>query len=148
LGIGTVFLSKYNNLLSNLFPAIYPEYPWLPWKFVSGGKHFWSDEKQIKNFINWAGKQLGIKQFSDWENITNEVSIVTDNILKKQDIFQLAGPSLKLSLFHLLSVAFPEHSQPNKSKSSYYKKSQFLLKSRLKTMFPQEGKNNNFLCKY
>jgi hypothetical protein len=45
------------------------------------------------------------------------------------------------NLMQLLSFAYPEHQWEfsRKSMGSYYKKSQYLLKVCLKTLFPQEG---------
>ena len=52
--------------------STYPDFEWLPWRF----KHnydIWNDVDNQKKFIIWAGKELGIKEMSDWYNVTKEV---------------------------------------------------------------------------
>jgi hypothetical protein len=59
----------------------------------------------------------------------------------------LGGATLlsEQSLPRLLSLAYPNHNWgifQIKSKETFYKKSQFLLKSMLKVIFPKEGKSD------
>jgi hypothetical protein len=51
---------------------VYSEYEWLPWKFERAPKHMW-DEKTAKQFLEWAGKKLGIKELDDWSRVTAKV---------------------------------------------------------------------------
>jgi hypothetical protein len=61
---------KYNNSLSLLLSKLYPHYQWLPWKFKLVPRNFWNEDKNKKKFMDWAGKQLGVKEISDWEKVS------------------------------------------------------------------------------
>ena len=67
----------HSNLSSQpiieLVTTAYPEYEWLPWKFVRCPNSYWDDEKNQRKFMEWAGKELGIKEMSDWYKISNQV---------------------------------------------------------------------------
>jgi hypothetical protein len=52
---------------------VFPGYDWLPWKFLQTPNNYWDELKNKKKFVEWAGKQLGIKQYSDWYKVTTEV---------------------------------------------------------------------------
>ena len=56
-----------------MFSTIFPEYQWLPWRFRNSPKFYWEDIKNQKSFIEWASKELGIKEMNDWYNIRTEV---------------------------------------------------------------------------
>jgi hypothetical protein len=45
---------------------VYPEYKWLPWLFERLPPGFWRDANNLRLFLNWAGKKLGIKEMKDW----------------------------------------------------------------------------------
>ena len=51
----------------------YPEYDWLPWQFEQCPQHYWSDIKNVRKFMEWAGKQLNVKEISDWYKVSNTV---------------------------------------------------------------------------
>ena len=74
---GAPLLAKYNDSLPQLLAAQYPEYEWLPWKFSLSPKNFWEDEKNQKWFLEWAGKELKIKEMSDWYQINAKVYSVS-----------------------------------------------------------------------
>jgi hypothetical protein len=129
-GGGLIMIYKCSTV--RLLAAVYPDYEWLPWKFARLSNDFWADEKNKRKFIEWAGKQLGIKHINDW------------NVVSTKDIRELGNvEKLELSLPQLLSSVYPEHNWlfDLKSKSPFYKKTQHMLKTCLKKMFPQEGKN-------
>jgi hypothetical protein len=52
---------------------VYPEYNWLPWKFVSCPKNFWHNVKNQRNFMDWASTQLNVKDMNDWYKVTKKV---------------------------------------------------------------------------
>jgi hypothetical protein len=68
-------LKKYNGSPSQALVGVFPEYNWLPWKFAATPKNFWQDLKNQRNFMDWAGKQLNIKDMSDWYNVTQKVNL-------------------------------------------------------------------------
>ena len=57
--------SSYVDLLSE----VYPDYNWLPWKFEMLPKYYWNDMKNVKKFMDWAGKELNVKEMSDWYKV-------------------------------------------------------------------------------
>jgi hypothetical protein len=58
-----------------MLSTLYSEYEWLPWKFTTAPRRIWSDNKNVKMFLDWAGKQLGVKDISDWNNVSVTVNI-------------------------------------------------------------------------
>ncbi len=58
-----------------LLSSIYPEYEWLPWRFLHlhVAKGFWDDVKNQRDFMDWAGKKLNYKSREDWYGVTAEV---------------------------------------------------------------------------
>ena len=65
-------VKKRKNSISKLLTVIYPDYEWLPWKFKCP-QNFWDDIKNQRKFIDWAGKELGIKDMNDWYKVTIQV---------------------------------------------------------------------------
>ena len=68
---GGGLLGTYNSSPSLLISSVYSEYDWLPWKFMFA-KNNWNQQNQVK-FVEWAGKELGIKEKSDWYKVTINV---------------------------------------------------------------------------
>ena len=64
-----------SDSLSKLLANVYPEYEWLPWRFSKCPQNYWGDVNNQKKFVNWAGKELKIKELSDWYKVTNQVEI-------------------------------------------------------------------------
>jgi hypothetical protein len=60
-------------MLSNL----YPEQEWLPWEFAKCPRSFWDDKNNQKKYMEWAGKQLKVKEMSDWYKLTQQVKKYT-----------------------------------------------------------------------
>ena len=74
MGIGgSSLLQKYKGSPFHLISTIYPEVEWLPWKFTQSPKGFWADVENQKTFIQWASKQLNIRDLSDWYNVSPKV---------------------------------------------------------------------------
>ena len=61
--------SSYMDVLIEAFP----EYNWLPWKFEKSPKNYWNDIKNVRKFMEWAGKELGVKEIKDWYNVSYSV---------------------------------------------------------------------------
>jgi hypothetical protein len=68
---GSLLLESHN--FPQLVSILYPGYDWLPWKFDN--KSIWDDEKIQRKFMDWAGKQLKIKEKSDWYNVVGKVFV-------------------------------------------------------------------------
>ena len=59
--------------LPQVLSRMYPDYEWLPWKFEYCTRNFWLDVKNIRRYLDWAGKEMGVKEMSDWYNVTYDV---------------------------------------------------------------------------
>ena len=94
-------MNLHNSSLSQLLHTVYPEHEWLPWKFSKAPAKYWDDVKNQRKFIDWARKELKIKEINDWHSI------------KMQDIISLGGRILvnkyHWSMYQLLSSIYPEH---------------------------------------
>lgn len=129
VGGGGLLAQIHNNSPSQLLSTVYQDYNWQPWNFEKIPSNFWEKDDNKKMFIEWAGKQLGVKELNDWHKITSK------------DLLQL-GCNSNISLSHLLLSVYPSHNwsfSPLNDKSPFIKKSQYLLKVALKIIFPQEG---------
>jgi hypothetical protein len=63
----------FSGTHSQLLASMYPGYDWLPWKFAKCPQNYWEDTKNQRKFMDWAGKELKVKEMSDWYNITLNV---------------------------------------------------------------------------
>ncbi len=73
--MGAAHLIKTKPNYFDLFAEVYPEYDWLPWKLERSPKRFWDDTKSVRKYMDWAGKELNVKEMSDWYNVTTTVQI-------------------------------------------------------------------------
>ena len=68
-------LKLYKYSIIQLLSSVYPEYEWLPWKFNKAPNKYWENVETHKKFVEWAGKELGIKDLSDWYKVTTKVTV-------------------------------------------------------------------------
>ena len=59
--------------LYKLLKHVYFEYEWLPWKFEACPRNYWDKVENQRKFMDWAGKELKIKEMSDWYKISSTV---------------------------------------------------------------------------
>jgi hypothetical protein len=78
MGASSLLSIKYNGKPSLLLAKVYPDYDWLPWKFAKCPHDFWDDPKNQRKFLEWAGKQLNIKEMNDWCQVSNQVTILVN----------------------------------------------------------------------
>ena len=52
---------------------MYPDYNWLPWKFLNTPSSFWKDMKNQRKFLDYLAKELNISEPNHWYNVTNKV---------------------------------------------------------------------------
>ena len=57
------------KLLSTLFP----DYPWLPWRFGFVQKGYWENPENRKLFVEWLYKELNLQSLDDWYKVTEKV---------------------------------------------------------------------------
>ena len=70
---GEEILRDYDNSPSRLLSTVYPEIEWLPWKFSNSPQDYWDDVNYQRKYVDWLGKQLGVKTIDDWYNIKHTV---------------------------------------------------------------------------
>ena len=70
-GAGLLRLHKNSPML--VLSTVYPEYEYVPWKFEHIPRNSLSDISSKRKFMDWAGKELGIKQYSDWYSVSAKV---------------------------------------------------------------------------
>ena len=76
--IGGDSILRHNNFSPfQLLSTAYPDYNWLPWKFQKTPQKFWDNLKNQRNFMEWAGNELKIKEITDWYKITAKVIFFT-----------------------------------------------------------------------
>jgi hypothetical protein len=76
LGGGGLLRTRFRDSISLMLTEVYPDYKWLPWKFANTPNNWWKDNKNKKQFLDWVGGQLGIKDHNDWYNVTTQVLMV------------------------------------------------------------------------
>jgi hypothetical protein len=114
LGATRALVDIYKSSMFNFLSAVYPEYNWLPWKFNRIVGNLWEDAKILKQFMDLAGKELGIKEMGDWYNVTHKVDffLICRSNSVQQIIDLKGGKSLLLkhnTILSILSIAYPEN---------------------------------------
>ncbi len=66
VNIGRSFLAHYGDSLIYALKSVYPDYDWLPWKFLHTNRGYWENPNNQKEFMLWAAKHLHINQLEDW----------------------------------------------------------------------------------
>ena len=69
---GKSILKLYNWSMYQLLIGAFPEYNWLPWRYMSS-KDYWDEVGYAKGFLDAVATQLDIKNVSDWKKIKIEV---------------------------------------------------------------------------
>ena len=68
-----------NKSVYYLIQSVYPEYELLPWKFHDVPAQVWNDDKNKRMFMDWAGKQLGVKEMDHWYSVQIKVTKILGN---------------------------------------------------------------------
>jgi hypothetical protein len=71
---GESLLEKYKSSPLLLLSTLFPEHEWLPWKFSVVPRNFWENSDNQRKFVEWAAKELKIKEMKDWYQIKAKVS--------------------------------------------------------------------------
>jgi hypothetical protein len=72
----TLLVKKYSSSPLRLLSTVYPEYNWLPWKFKKCPVGYWENRENVKKFMDWAGEQLVVTDFSDWYKVLSAVFLI------------------------------------------------------------------------
>ena len=71
---GRNLANRYQWSIYQLLSTVYPENDWLSWKYHSLSAST-LDSKEWKAFLEYAGKQLNVKEMQDWYKVKEEVKI-------------------------------------------------------------------------
>lgn len=63
-------MTKYQKSPVNSIISVYPQYPWLIWKFKTVPRGFWKEITNRRHFFDWLGVELGIETMADWYRIS------------------------------------------------------------------------------
>jgi hypothetical protein len=73
IGGGSLLRAKHSGSPYSLLSEVYPEFDWLPWKFVKSPTNSWEIKKIQNKFLEYATEKLNIKESSDWYKVTRKV---------------------------------------------------------------------------
>jgi hypothetical protein len=59
----------------NLLSTFYPQHDWLAWKFDTCPRNFWDSLSNQRKFLDWAKKQLNVKEMNDWYKVEHKVFV-------------------------------------------------------------------------
>ena len=94
------YLLRHFNSHVEILQILYPKFDFKPWLFPVTPIQFWNDPKNVKRYLRWFEKQVGIKRYSDWYKISY------------QDFVDHHGVGLveqyNGSVFRMLTSVFPE----------------------------------------
>jgi hypothetical protein len=76
-GAKNLLKHKYNGSPFQMLSSVYPEHNWLEWKFDRRPVNFWTNLGNQRKFLDWAGKELKIKELDDWYKVTLKVCFST-----------------------------------------------------------------------
>jgi hypothetical protein len=101
-GGGTFINQYYNGSVKKALERAFPEYEWLPWRFAYVPNGFWKEKSNWRQYFDWAGRKLGIKNLDDWYNV------------KRVDVIDEGGGGVLNmhfggSLGKALMTIYPEH---------------------------------------
>jgi hypothetical protein len=104
-----ILTHQYNSSHLAFLVDCFPEYNWLPWKFVgSAPNNYWKDRNQnpilknIKWFVSWFEAEVNITSKEDWYKITRTV---IDNNYG----MGLINSCFRGSVYDLVKYVYPEY---------------------------------------
>jgi hypothetical protein len=104
---GGGLLNKFKDNMPLLLDNFFPDYEWLPWKFRPCPKKYWSDVNNQKRFMDWAGKQLNVKEVSDWNKVSKKVGSFSRENSNKRIFMNLEAKNFFLNIVVLFSFYYP-----------------------------------------
>lgn len=62
-------LKLYSGSIAKAISTVYPDYKWQLRKFSSIPHGHWEDIDNRREYMNWVGAELGVKEMSDWYQV-------------------------------------------------------------------------------
>lgn len=132
------FESENEALLVSFLNKVYPNYNFLPWKFISVGQKYWNNEENVKSYMDWLFKELNYSKMEDWYSINNKN--FSDNcgtgILAKYD----------LNYKKLLKEIYPDYKW-DKNKFKAYK-GELICKRFLESLYNEKEITQGYRVKW
>lgn len=98
---GRGLLEIFGNSVSSALMAAYPEHEWKLFRFEVVPRGYWSNDKNVQEYLLWLGDKLGLETMEDWYKVT------------RRNFVENGGSRLialnKDSVSHLLKKFYPEH---------------------------------------
>lgn len=93
-------IKKYQESVYLMMKTLYPDYDWLPWKFIKIHNSFsWKKKEDVRLYCDWLYNELGYTSEEDWYNLTqDEIRANCGAGL----VFHMSSPS------RILHFAYPE----------------------------------------
>ncbi len=91
-------LKAYGHSPSAAAMDLYPAHPWVVWRFPNVPRGFWRKRENIRCYLEWLGRRLGVRRREDWRAV------------RRADFLSNSGDSLIAiyrSHFNVLSFAWP-----------------------------------------
>jgi len=67
---GQSFLDYFGDSLVKALLSVYPDYPWMVWRFEKVPQRYWEDERHIFHYLCWLSNQLDIVIMEDWKRVS------------------------------------------------------------------------------
>ncbi len=69
-GGGGLLCTQYTDSTHEALRDYRPEFRWLPWKFHTAPKNFWSNARNRRSYMDWLAVELGFQRPEDWYDAT------------------------------------------------------------------------------
>jgi hypothetical protein len=63
---GNGCMKRYGCCPTTAVMDLFPDYPWLEWRFARVPAGFWDQPENRRRYIEWLGKKLGFRRTEDW----------------------------------------------------------------------------------
>jgi hypothetical protein len=67
---GGLLCTQYGDSVYVALQDYRPDFAWLPWKFHTAPKKFWSVPENRRRYMNWLSAELGFRRVEDWYGVT------------------------------------------------------------------------------
>ena len=70
--LGGLLANRFGNSPSRAAVERYPDYPWRGWLFEQAPARFWHKRSNCREFLQWLGELVGIKEREGWYGLSLE----------------------------------------------------------------------------
>jgi len=69
---GSRLLAQFGSSPCAIVQDAWPQYRWLEWRFLQVRQGFWDDPANRRRYMEWFGKQIGIRHTEGWYQLTKQ----------------------------------------------------------------------------